>query len=224
MLFGRKKPGFVEEEAVDTQEQPAQQDLLDFMESLPDADDSEFGDVEMSEEMNEVPELTKAQHLAEYIRLRTKGIQLTSESQLNAEVEHFAQRRKEWELDESCQDIVYAKGNQDIYFYSKEHMSDNYAMIAALVEEKDLARTIAEMVRFNCRTYPVPTPYTYFERTPYSSSRAQIDRAAAVLESKEDCQDIKTITNNLGELFLFSTDHMSERYAKALANVDEYTD
>lgn len=224
MLFGRKKPGFVEEGTDDTQEQPDRQDLLDFMESLPEADDPEFGDVEMPEEMNDVPELTKAQHLAEYIRLRTKGIQLTSESQLNAEVEDFARLREEWKTDESCRDIACVEGNQDIYFYSSGHMSDNYAMIAALVEEKDLAQTIARMVRFNCRTYPVPTPYSYFERTPYSSTRAQIDRAVAVLERKEDCGDIKTIANNLGELFFFSTEHMSERYAKALANVDEYTD
>lgn len=48
--------------------------------------------------------------------------------------------------------------------YSNGNMSDNYAMIAMYVEEKDLVVTIAEMVRFNAKTYPAPTPVNYFEK------------------------------------------------------------
>ena len=217
MLFGRKKPGFIVEEEETTG------DLLEYMESLPEVEDCDFEGVVPPEAAAE-DEVTEAQLLASYIRQRTQGIQLTSHSQLLEEVAHFEDLKKEWGNDDSCQDIVVIKGNKDSYYYSNLHMSDNYAMIASLVEEKDLPKTIAAMVRFNCKTYPAPTPYAYFERSPYLAARAQIERAAAVLKSKEEYQDIQPFKNNLGEAFFFSTQHMSYQYAKALADVDEYTD
>lgn len=225
MLFGRKKPGFIVEEEVKPEEQADdKKDLLGYLEELPEVEEDEFGDVEMQDEQVQEIELTKAQHLAEYIRLRTQGILLTSEASLRQEVEDFAKLKQEWETDETCQDIVFVKGNKDRYYYSTKYMSNNYAMIAALVEEKDLPKTIAAMVRFNCKTYPVPTPFSYFERSPYLASQAQIDRAIAMLESQEEFKDIQILTNNVGDKFFYSTDHMSFKYARALANVDEYID
>ena len=38
---------------------------------------------------------------------------------------------------------------RQVYYYSNANMSDNYARIAMLVEEKNLPKTIAEMVRFS---------------------------------------------------------------------------
>lgn len=231
MLFGRKKPGFIEEEPVEAApaqaedaEPAGKQNLLEYMESLPEAEDDEFGAVKMSEKPGIEVELTEAQHLAEYIRLRTKGIQLTGSKRLLEEVENFGELKKQWEDEETCQDIVFVKGEKDNYYYSNRFMSDNYAMIAALVEEKDLPRTIAMMVRFNCKTYPVPTPYSYFERSPYFASPAQIERARAVLGSTAEYQDIKSLENNQGDMFFYSIRHMSARYAQALADVDIYTD
>lgn len=227
MLFGRKKPGFIEENAEDiTQEQinGEKKDLFSHLESLPEVEDSEFGDLEIQEIPPAEVELTQAQKLAEYIRLRTQAIQLTSFSTLNAEVENFQELTEAWKDDESCQDIVFVKGNKDRYYYSTKFMSDNYAMIAALVEEKDLPKTIAAMVRFNCKTYPVPTPFSYFERSPYNATKSQLDRAVTALQSKEEDQDIQILINNVGDKFFFSTELMSLKYAKALADVDEYID
>lgn len=231
MLFGRKKPGFFEEEPVEAAparaedaETAGQQNLLEYMESLPEAEDDEFGDVKMPEIPVKEVELTEAQQLAEYIRLRTKGVQLTGSKRLLEEVDNFMELKKQWEDDEICQDIVFVKGAKDEYYYSNQYMSDNYAMIASLVEEKDLPRTIAKMVRFNCKTYPAPTPYSYFERSPYFASAAQIERARTVLGSSAETQDIKSLENNEGDKFFYSIRHMSARYAQALADVDIYTD
>ena len=227
MLFGRKKPGFITEvEAVPEQAEgnAPKQDLLAYMESLPEAESDEFGEVPIPEETVEAPEMTEAQHLAAYIRLRTQGIELTPLSSLLTEVERFRELEAEWEQDETCRDIVCVEGKQDVYYFSTEFMSQNYAMITVLVVEKDIPRTIAQMVRFNCKTYPVPTPFGYFERTPYLYTKAQLERAIAIIENRAEYQDIQILNNNMGDPFFYSTEHMSQKYARALANVDEYTD
>lgn len=223
MLFGRKKPGFIIKEAVE-KEDNGSTDLLAYMESLPEAEDNWESEPEQEPEPEPDSEWTKARDVAEYIRLRTRGIELTPLLALLEEIEDFREIQKDWAADETCADIVFVSGNKDDYYYSNQFMSDNYAMIAALVFEKDIPRTIAEMVRFNCKTYPVPTPWNYFERSPYLYSTAQITRAVAVIENENEYEDIKSLKNNLGELFFYSTEYMSCRYAKALADVDEYTD
>ncbi len=58
------------------------------------------------------------------------------------------------------------KGAKDTYYYSTANMSDNYAMIAQLIEDKDLCVMFAEMVRFNARIYPSATPLRYFQPLP----------------------------------------------------------
>ena len=122
---------------------------------------------------------------------------------------------------ESCADIRSVKGSKDEYFYSDEIMANNYAMIAMLVLEKDLARTVAQMVRFNCKTYPSPTPLYHFMRSPYNYTKPQLEQALRVLKRGEDTQDIKTVVSFNDVLYMYSSDIMSERYAKALADGNE---
>ena len=45
---------------------------------------------------------------------------------------------------------------KDAYYYSSANMSDNYAMIAQLIEDKDLCAMVAEMVRFTPASTPAP--------------------------------------------------------------------
>jgi len=45
-----------------------------------------------------------------------------------------------------------------------------------------------------------------------------------MIGNTEEYQDIQVLNNNIGEPFFYSTEHMSEKYARALAKVDEYTD
>ena len=122
---------------------------------------------------------------------------------------------------ESCADIKSVQGSKDEYFYSDEIMANNYAMIAMLVLEKNLARTVAHMVRFNCKTYPSPTPLYHFMRSPYNYTKTQLEQALRVLKADKDTQDIRTVESFNGVLYMYSTDIMSERYAKALADGNE---
>ena len=97
-------------------------------------------------------------------------------------------------------------------------MAKNYAMIAMLVYEKDIPHTIAHMVRFNCKTYPAPSPVEDFTRHPFSYTKPQLDHAIHILGQKEEYKDIKVLTTWNGRPYLYSEDVMTKRYAQVLAD------
>lgn len=219
----------IEGKAVSSQETVAQDgqekvDLFDYMDSLPDVDDpfppSEEPMVR-DPEQEEEDERKPGEMLAEYIRERSRATQLTPRKPLAEEEPQLDEMIEEIHSLESCQDIKSVKGNKDEYFYSDEIMANNYAMIAMLVLEKDLPRTVAHMVRFNCKTYPAPTPLYYFMRSPYNYTKPQLDHALRMIQSAEDMQDIKTITAFNGVLYMYAEGIMSKRYAQALADDSE---
>ena len=195
-------------------------DLFDYMDSLPEVDDP-FPPSEPEPEPESPPEMLPCEVLAEFIRERSRAALLTPRKPLaeeEPELDSLLQAMKETD---SCRDIVSIQGKKDEYFYSNEVMANNYAMIAMLVEEKDLTRTIAHMVRFNCKTYPSPTPLYYFMRSPYKYTQAQLDHALDMILRQPDTQDIKTVTAFNGILYMYSDQIMSQKYAQALANDGE---
>lgn len=195
-------------------------DLFDYMDSLPEVDDP-FPPSEPEPEPESPPEMQPCEVLAEFIRERARAALLTPRKPLaeeEPELDSLLQAMKETA---SCQDIVSVQGQKDEYYYSNEVMANNYAMIAMLVEEKDLTRTIAHMVRFNCKTYPSPTPLYYFMRSPYKYTKAQLDHALDMIRRQPDTQDIKTVTAFNGILYMYSDQIMSQKYAQALANDGE---
>ena len=195
-------------------------DLFDYMDSLPEVEDP-FPPSEPEQEAPPEPERKPGELLAEYIRQRSRAAQLTARKALEAEEPQLDEMLAELRGLESCADIRSVQGGKDEYFYSEEIMANNYAMIAMLVLEKDLARTVAHMVRFNCRTYPSPTPLYHFMRSPYNYTKSQLEQALRVLKAGKDTQDIKTVVAFNDVLYMYSTDVMSERYAKALADGNE---
>lgn len=202
-------------------------DLFDYMDSLPEVEDpftpSEdpmIPDPEVEAE-KEQQERKPAELLAQYIRHRSMAAQLTPKKPLAEEEPQLEEMLTEMRAMESCQDIVSVTGKKDEYFYSNEVMANNYAMIAMLVLEKDLATTVAHMVRFNCKTYPSPTPLYYFMRSPYNYTKPQLEQALRVIQSREDTQDIKTVESFNGVLYMYAEGIMSRKYAKALADDGE---
>ena len=195
-------------------------DLFDYMDSLPDVEDP-FPPSEPEPEPEPQPERKPGELLADYIRSRSTVAQLTPRKALEAEEPQLEEMLAEIHGLESCADIKSVQGSKDEYFYSDEIMANNYAMIAMLVLEKNLARTVAHMVRFNCKTYPSPTPLYHFMRSPYNYTKTQLEQALRVLKADKDTQDIKTVVAFNGVLYMYSTDIMSERYAKALADGNE---
>lgn len=235
-LFGRRKPGFSEEVSLKPEDIPGEfsdaldpamrqkeedaregQDVFDYLQSLPDVEDP-FPPSEPEAEVAPEPEQTRSQLLAAFIRERSQSALITpkelialDEPEIDALLEAMAQ-------DETCKDIRTVQGQKDVYYYSDELMANNYAKIAMLTLEKDDARTVAEMVRFNCKAFPTPTPVDYFARQPFYLSGEQMDAILAQMHEDPAYQDIRECVTIKKEKYLYSIDLMSEKYARALAN------
>jgi len=210
------------ESAPDT-DSAAKPELLDFLAAAPEAENDPYAD-QPTQTAPELPELTPAQELAGYIRSRSAAAQVTSHALLVTEVENADELLAQMPQDPQCEDIVVRAGAKDTYYYSNANMSDNYAMIAQLIEDEDLCVMFAEMVRFNARIYPSATPLRYFRRSPYGLSPEAVEQTWKAMQGKPEFSDIEELTNNQNERFLFSTQYLTRRYAKAISDVDEWTD
>ncbi|NLM05072.1 MAG: hypothetical protein GX214_08640 [Clostridiales bacterium] len=228
MLFGRKKRGFVKIEEVKEFQHEVNEDRIRAVEETAkkinnDASDliDKLNDINTplaASDVNGVEiERTKAQMLADFIRQRSNGGYLTKKSALEAEDENLKGLLDELKADETCQDITTIDGNKDVYFYSVDYMSDYYAKVAMLIEEDDLQRTIATIVRHNAKIYPSPTPVLYFTISPYNYTEIQVNNALKKMKDNEEYSDICELTTENDIRYLYSTLHMSEKYAKALA-------
>ena len=201
----------------------AKPELLDFLAAEPEAENDPFAD-QPTKTAPELPELTPAQELAGYIRSRSAAALLTPHALLLTEVENADELLAQMPADPQCEDITTRKGAKDTYYYSNANMSDNYAMIAQLIEDKDLCVMFAEMVRFNARIYPSATPLKYFQRSPYGLAPEVIEQTWKAMQENPAYADIEELTNNQNERFLFSTKHLTRRYAKAISDVDDFCD
>ena len=201
----------------------AKPELLDFLAAAPDAENDPYAD-QPTKTAPELPELTPAQQLAGYIRSRSAAALVTAHAQLTSEVENADELLAQMPQDPQCEDIVSRTGAKDTYYYSSANMSDNYAMIAQLIEDRDLCVMFAEMVRFNARIYPSATPLRYFQRSPYGLAPEVIEQTWKAMQENPAYADIEELTNNQNERFLFSTQYLTRRYAKAISDVDEFCD
>ena len=201
----------------------AKPELLDFLAAAPDAENDPYAD-QPTKTAPELPELTPAQQLAGVIRSRSAGALVTAHAQLASEVENADELLAQMPQDPQCEDIVSRTGAKDTYYYSSANMSDNYAMIAQLIEDRDLCVMFAEMVRFNARIYPSATPLRYFQRSPYGLAPDEIEQTWKTMQGRPEFADIEELTNNQNERFLFSTQYLTRRYAKAISDVDEFCD
>ncbi|QLR77820.1 YdhW family putative oxidoreductase system protein [Citrobacter freundii] len=121
-------------------------------------------------------------------------------------------------LDALCQDannadITRVQGAEDVYFYSTQTMTTNYADMCVQVVENDICRAIAEAVRFDGRTYPRPYKVAMLTQPPYSFESQQITAALTAMETHPDYADIRTVESSNAEPYLFSERFMS--YGKA---------
>ena len=201
----------------------AKPELLDFLAAAPDAENDPYAD-QPTKTAPELPELTPAQQLAGFIRSRSAAALVTAHAQLTSEVENADELLAQMPQDPQCEDIVSRTGAKDTYYYSSANMSDNYAMIAQLIEDRDLCVMLAEMVRFNARIYPSATPLRYFQRSPYGLAPDEIEQTWKTMQGRPEFADIEELTNNQNERFRFSTQYIPRRYAKAISDVDEFCD
>ena len=159
--------------------------LLDFLAAAPEAEGDPYAD-QPTVTAPELPELTPAQELAGYIRSRSAAALVTPHALLVSEVENADELLTQMPADPQCTDIVSRTGTKDTYYYSSANMSDNYAMIAQLIEDRDLCVMVAEMVRFNARVYPSATPLRYFRRSPYDLTQEAIEQTWQAMQGRPE--------------------------------------
>ena len=53
---------------------------------------------------------------------------------------------------------------------------------------------------------------------------AEIEQTWKTMQGRPEFADIEELTNNQNERFLFSTQYLTRRYAKAISDVDEFCD
>lgn len=189
-------------------------DLLEYLESLPEVEDT----MPPIPEKEPEPELTLEEQLANVIRKASGRSRLVKKSQILKEITSGEELLGLVLASEACQDIRSKIGKEETYFYSSKYMTDNYAMIAVLVEEADGPATIAQMVRFHAEKYPAATPFTYFFGTPYNWTREQFMLALEQLRQLPAYDDIVEVHAYDDTPFLISTKFMTEKYGKALAD------
>ena len=202
------------QESVPGEDKP---DLIEYLKSLPEIEDP----FEPFPEEETPPEKDESEQLADYIRMRSAQSELSSRAMLIAECGDEGALLAQMLGSEACTDIRSVKGEKDVYYYSDRNMQDNFAMIAMLVTEKDIPRTVAHMVRFHCKMYPAATPYDYFYRYPYHYTKPQLERALTILARDGQYADIAVTEAFNGKPYLYSKLYCSERYGKSLADFGE---
>ncbi len=118
-------------------------------------------------------------------------------------------------------DLVAIKTEQNLFYYNDKMLSERFATVQSLIQSKDILATIASTVRHDCKTYPRPTPLTSFTSFPYFYSKDEVLGAIARMSNADEYKDIDTVTASNGNLCIFSSLHMSKKYANALAEWEE---
>lgn len=193
-------------------------DLFDYLESQPDVEDP-FPPSEPEPQQEQAP--SDVELLAGYIRTRSSQGLLTARKPLLEESPELEPVLETLMQDEAFADIRTEKGEKDIYYYATPIMAVHYAHLAMLAEEKDLPRTIADMVRHHCKIGPAPTPLTYFTASPYNCTLPQIERALMIMKHREEYADIQETLSYNRVRYLYSSAMISAKYAKSLADFSE---
>ncbi len=165
--------------------------------------------------------------VAEYIRERSRVPKFTFVSELSSEpflldAEPALALVAEMRAEEQFTDITLLKSEKiGDSLYSSKFISDNYAEMMLLKEERDPARTIVQMVRTECRVYPRPCDVRLFGVEPFSMTEAEISAAIDTVLSAPESSDIGSITASTGQRYLYSTNYMDRAWAESLVEWEE---
>jgi len=156
--------------------------------------------------------------LAEFIRTRAKAAQITPFAMMLSNNKTVAEVLEKLSKDETFRDIVQIKGEKDSYYYSNKNMTEYFANIAVLVEEKNFTRTLAEMVRRHSKDLAL-TPIRHFLNYPYFYSKPQLDQISKDAKANPEYEDINDLEID-GLVYFYSTQFIPHGVATSLAEED----
>lgn len=167
-------------------------------------------------------EHTESEIIAKYITDTTRKEKLVTYSSITLNPPEGVSRESVKEIlknikeNEFFSTIAVIKCKKNTYYYDTQYMTDRYATVQSLIEEKDILSTIAAAVRHDCKTYPRPLRMVVLLNSPYYYSEDEILGALARMKLSEDYNDIDTVTASNGKMCIYSSLYMSKKYAKAI--------
>lgn len=117
----------------------------------------------------------------------------------------------------ACDDIRVIEGAHDVYLYSAELMSDNFAHWAFLSQEGDDVATLVDTVREESRVYPRPMLARSLTNAPYGLALEHVYEVFEQVAASGDYPDIQRCAASNGDVYYYSTTYLSTAQAKALA-------
>lgn len=117
---------------------------------------------------------------------------------------------------EGLEDAAQIRGRKDSYYYSPSIMTAQFARVQALIEDKDMLATIAEVTRRDCELYPRPAPFSKFSGYPFRFSADELEGAAARMKTSDAYADIGVVSASNGAKAFYSSKFLSKAYAGSL--------
>lgn len=125
------------------------------------------------------------------------------------------------EPDEALHSVRVIAGKKDRYYYDASIMTAEFALLSAMLSDKDILHTIASVTRSDCQMYPRPTEFSKMTGYPFHFTLDEVEGAAARMAMSEEYKDIGVVQASNGEKAFFSSLHMKEGYARALLEGSE---
>ncbi|MBC2854315.1 hypothetical protein [Cetobacterium sp. 2G large] len=115
---------------------------------------------------------------------------------------------------EKTKDIDIIRGKTEVYFYSKDYISNAYRDVLFNLKEKNIQEVIIDLVRKESQLYPRPTSLEIFKLSPFNRDDIE-DLIDEIIKNKEYI-DIKIVEASNGAKYLFSDTYMIFGHAKGL--------
>ncbi len=122
---------------------------------------------------------------------------------------------------EELQSIDVVSGSKDRYYYDGTIMTQEFAKIDALIEDKDILSTIASVTRSDCKLYPRPTEFSKMTGYPFRFTLDEVEGAAARMMMGDEYSDIGVVEASNGEKAFYSSSYISKVYARSLLEYSE---
>ena len=124
------------------------------------------------------------------------------------------------ELAIDCEHIATLVGAHSYYVYDRSIMTDTYAHWAFLAAEDDRVVTFVECVREDSRVYPRPLAASSLKNPPFRMTDEDIAATWEAVQASGEHPDIERTVASNGDVYFFSTNHLSPAYAASLAEWD----
>ena len=119
-----------------------------------------------------------------------------------------------------CNRIKVLMGMHSYYLYDETLMTASYARWAFLAAEDDNVMTFVDCVREDSRVYPRPLAASSLGNPPFNLAQDVVAQTWDIVRESGAYPDIQQTTASNGDVYYFSTEHLSPAYAASLAEWD----